>query len=112
MTIEKELRQAIERDEFSLAFQPQLDLASGCISGLEALLRWQNESLGNVPPLEFIPIAEESGLIVPIGEWVLRTACKQARQWHLKGLLVDRIAVNISTIQFMQVVPATPVSVI
>ena len=102
MTIEKELRQAIDRNEFSLAFQPQLDLASGCISGLEALLRWQNESLGNVPPLEFIPIAEESGLIVPIGEWVLRTACKQAQQWHLQGLLVERIAVNISTIQFMQ----------
>lgn len=102
MTVEKELRLAIEREEFSLAFQPQLDLASNSISGLEALLRWENEILGNVPPLEFIPIAEESGLIVPIGEWVLRTACQQAQQWRRDDLLIERIAVNISTIQFIQ----------
>lgn len=100
LTIENQLRQAIELNELSLQYQPQLDLASGKIIGLEALLRWQNSELGNVPPLELIPIAEESGLIVAIGEWVLRTACMQVQSWIDQGIDLERIAVNVSVKQF------------
>ena len=99
-TIESHLRGALERRELSLHYQPQIDMASGEVTGMEALLRWTHPELGVVPPAEFIPIAEATGLIVPIGEWVLRTACEQARRWHEEGLAIPRIAVNIAGQQF------------
>ena len=99
-TIESKLRGALERGELSLHYQPQIDIMTGTVSGMEALLRWNNDELGVVPPKDFIPVAEETGLIIPIGEWVLRTACAQARKWHDEGLAVKRIAVNIAAQQF------------
>jgi len=102
LTMENLLRQAIARDEFSLHYQPQIALPTGQVSGLEALLRWNNPDLGSVPPADFIPVAEESGLIVAIGEWVLRTACQQAKNWRDQGLPLPRIGVNVSVKQFVQ----------
>ena len=99
-TIEGKLRGALERGELSLHYQPQIEMATGEIAGMEALLRWTNDELGVVPPMDFIPIAEDCGLIIPIGEWVLRTACAQAKKWHDDGLAVKRIAVNIAGQQF------------
>jgi diguanylate cyclase len=99
-TMEAKLRGALERGEFTLHYQPQFDVGNGTVSGMEALIRWKNEELGNVPPVEFIPIAEETGLILPIGEWVLRTACRQAKTWHDEGLPVMRMAVNVAGPQF------------
>jgi len=99
-TIEGKLRGALERGELSLHYQPQIEMATGDIAGMEALLRWNNDELGVVPPMDFIPIAEDCGLIIPIGEWVLRTACAQAKKWHDEGLAVKRIAVNIAGQQF------------
>lgn len=100
LTLEHGLRKVLERDELFLAYQPQMDVATGRIIGLEALLRWQHPKLGVVPPDEFIRIAENSGLILPIGEWVLRTACTQLRKWHEEGLLAVPVAVNVSAVQF------------
>jgi EAL domain-containing protein (putative c-di-GMP-specific phosphodiesterase class I) len=91
----------LERGEFSLQYQPQFDVRTGQLSGMEALLRWTNEELGSIAPLEFIPVAEETGLILSIGEWVLRTACRQAKAWSDEGLPVVRMAVNVSGQQFM-----------
>jgi diguanylate cyclase (GGDEF)-like protein len=102
LTLEGKLRGALERGEFSLHYQPQFELASGALSGLEALLRWTHPELGAVPVLEFIEIAEDTGLIGPIGEWVLRTACAQARKWSEIGLPFGSIAVNVSGVQFLQ----------
>jgi len=99
-TIEEQLRGALERNEFSLQYQPQFDVRTGGISGVEALLRWTNAELGAVSPGEFIPVAEESGMIHAIGKWVLRSACQQAKEWHAEGLLVGRMAVNVSGRQF------------
>ena len=99
-TIEERLRGALERNEFSLVFQPQFDVRTGNISGIEALLRWTNSELGAVSPAEFIPVAEETGLIHPIGRWALHNACRQAQKWHAEGLPVGRIAVNVSGRQF------------
>ncbi|MFL6655849.1 MAG: EAL domain-containing protein [Sulfurifustis sp.] len=100
LTLEVNLRRALEQNEFSLHYQPQLDLRTGAITGVEALLRWQNPALGAIPPAQFIPIAEETGLIVPIGKWVLRTACAQNVAWQRQGLAPIRVAVNLSARQF------------
>jgi diguanylate cyclase (GGDEF)-like protein len=100
-TLEAELRGALERGEFTLHYQPQFDVRTGGISGMEALLRWTNDELGIVPPAEFIPVAEETGLILAIGEWVLRNACLQAKTWTEEGLPVARMAVNVSGQQFV-----------
>ncbi len=102
LTLETQLRSALSRNEFSLHYQPQVHLGTGLISSLEALLRWNNVDLGSVPPADFIPIAEESGLILPIGEWVLRTACAQAKAWHDEGLLSGVVAVNVSSVQLAE----------
>ncbi|MDX9994117.1 MAG: EAL domain-containing protein [Rhodocyclaceae bacterium] len=102
LSLENSLRHAIERNEFVLHYQPQVDLGSNRIVGMEALLRWRHPQLGMVPPAEFIPLAEETGLIVPIGAWVLRTACAQCRAWQVHGLSPVRIAVNLSARQFRQ----------
>jgi len=102
ITLEKNLRQAIARDEFTLNYQPQTDMITGVLKGVEALLRWDNEELGSVPPAEFIPVAEQCGLILQIGEWVLRTACLQAKSWRDRGVPLPRIGVNVSAKQFYQ----------
>jgi diguanylate cyclase (GGDEF)-like protein len=99
-TIEEQLRGALERNEFSLQYQPQFDVRTGTISGVEALLRWTNGELGAVSPVEFIPVAEETGLILAIGEWALRAACQQAQTWRTEGLPLQRMAVNVSGRQF------------
>jgi diguanylate cyclase (GGDEF)-like protein/PAS domain S-box-containing protein len=102
LTLENGLRLALDKKELFLVYQPQMDIATGKISELEALLRWQHPELGLVPPDKFIRIAENSGLIVPIGEWVLRTACSQARKWQDEGLPAVSIAINVSAVQFRQ----------
>jgi diguanylate cyclase (GGDEF)-like protein/PAS domain S-box-containing protein len=102
LTLENSLRLALGRGELFLVYQPQMEIATGRITGLEALLRWQHPELGLVPPDNFIRIAENSGLIMPIGEWVLRTACSQARKWQDEGLLAVPVAVNVSAVQFRQ----------
>ena len=98
--IESALRNALERDEFVLFYQPQVDLASGRIIGMEALIRWNHPELGMVPPNRFVPVAEETGMIVPIGAWVMRTAAAQAKAWQDAGLGRVRVAVNLSARQF------------
>ena len=96
------LRRAMERNELSLHYQPQLNLLTNRYDGVEALIRWHSAELGTVSPAEFIPIAEETGVIVPIGEWVLREACQQIVNWRQQGLTLSRIAVNISMLQFLR----------
>ena len=100
--IEGELRLAVGRDQLHLVYQPKIDMASGCIIGCEALLRWQHPELGAISPAQFIPIAEDTGLIVGIGDWVLRTACKQNKAWQEAGLPRIVMSVNVSTRQFRQ----------
>jgi diguanylate cyclase (GGDEF)-like protein/PAS domain S-box-containing protein len=102
LTLENSLRLALDRKELFLEYQPQMAIATGRITGLEALLRWHHPDLGLLPPDKFIRIAENSGLILPIGEWVLRTACSQARKWQDEGLPAVTVAVNISAVQFRQ----------
>jgi EAL domain-containing protein (putative c-di-GMP-specific phosphodiesterase class I) len=102
VTMDKNLRQALERKEFFLVYQPQMEIASGKIVGFEALIRWNHPELGLICPDRFIPIAENNGLILPIGEWVLRTACSQARRWQDEGLRPVPVAVNVSAVQFRQ----------
>lgn len=100
LKIESALSHAIERSEFKLNYQPQICLRTGKIIGMEALIRWERPGVGLVSPAEFVPVAEETGLIVPIGEWVLRTACAQNKAWQLKGLPKISMAVNVSAVQF------------
>jgi EAL domain-containing protein (putative c-di-GMP-specific phosphodiesterase class I) len=100
--LENQLRRALEHRELELFYQPQLDLRTNRVSGAEALLRWRHPELGLVPPMEFIPMAEETGLIVPIGEWVLRTACAQAAAWAQAGCDGLRMAVNLSRCQLRE----------
>jgi diguanylate cyclase (GGDEF)-like protein/PAS domain S-box-containing protein len=102
LSLESRLRQAVANDELELHFQPFFDLKTAEVLGAEALLRWRHPELGLIPPGEFIPIAELSGLIVPIGEWVLRTACAEARKWHEKGFSSLTVSVNLSSRQFQQ----------
>lgn len=100
LVLEERLRRAVERREFVLHFQPLVEAATGRIVGAEALVRWHHSELGLVPPLSFIPLAEETGLIVPLGDWVLEQACAQAVAWQAKGLPPLRLAVNVSGRQF------------
>jgi diguanylate cyclase (GGDEF)-like protein len=102
MKLEKHLRRALEQNEFALYYQPQVDIETGVTIGVEALIRWFSPELGMIAPEDFIPLAEETGLIVPIGAWVLKTACTQARFWQQNGLPV-RVAVNLSSRQFHQI---------
>ncbi len=102
LSMETGLRRALKRGELELHYQPQVDVANGCIVGVEALLRWRHPELGLVPPGEFIPLAVETGQILPIGEWVLHTACAQARAWQDAGLPPLRMAVNVCVRQFHQ----------
>ncbi|NML62178.1 EAL domain-containing protein [Massilia sp. RP-1-19] len=99
-TLEASLRHAVARDQMFLHYQPKLDLRTGKISGVEALLRWRHPQLGMISPVEFIPLAEESGLIIEIGKWVLKTACLQNVEWQRQGLAPIRVAVNLSARQF------------
>jgi diguanylate cyclase (GGDEF)-like protein len=101
LTLETALRHALEREQFSLHYQPKIDIASSQITGVEALLRWEHPDFGMVPPMQFIPLAEETGLIVPIGRWVLMEACAQNMAWQRRGLLPVSMAVNLSPRQFV-----------
>jgi diguanylate cyclase (GGDEF)-like protein len=102
LKLENDLRRALERRELELHYQPKVDVEFDRIIGMEALLRWRHPERGLVSPVEFIPLAEETGLIVPIGRWVLEEACAQAKEWQKKGLGKLRVAVNISAVQFRQ----------
>ena len=100
MELESDLRRAFEANDFTLCYQPKMDLSSGTIVGVEALLRWHHASRGWIPPGSFIALAEETGMIVPLGEWVVHEACKQLKIWAGQGLGYLTIAVNVSPQQF------------
>jgi diguanylate cyclase (GGDEF)-like protein/PAS domain S-box-containing protein len=102
LSLERSLRRALERDELRLHYQPQYDISSGRVVGMEALIRWEHPEHGLMSPARFMPFAEESGLILPIGEWVLQEACRQNRAWQDAGLPRLRVSVNISAVQFRQ----------
>jgi diguanylate cyclase (GGDEF)-like protein/PAS domain S-box-containing protein len=102
MQVEAALRRALERREFLLHYQPKVNLENGVICGFEALLRWQHPERGMVSPVEFIPVLEDAGLIVPVGEWVMREVCRQIQAWKSSGLSVPPVAVNLSARQFLQ----------
>lgn len=102
LSLESKLQRALERDEFRVYYQSQVKTDTGRIVGMEALVRWQHPELGLISPSEFIPLAEDTGLIVPIGEWVLRTACEQASKWRRRGVAAFNICVNLSPRQFEQ----------
>ena len=102
LDLERDLRRALPMQQFEVHYQPKMDIATGRMNSVEALVRWRHPTRGLVGPTEFIPLAEESGLIFSIGEWVLREACRQARQWQLDGQPFLRVAVNISPIHFRQ----------
>ena len=100
LLMQEGLRNALLREEFFLAYQPQVDMQTGCVVGVEALVRWKHPEKGVIPPSEFIGLAEETGLIVPLGEWVLRTACRQAKAWQDAGMPPLCVSVNVSARQF------------
>ena len=102
LELETGLRRALENEEFVLHYQPLVNMQTGKIIGMEALLRWRHPEFGLIPPMDFIPLAEETGLIVPIGEWVLRTACAQIKRWHATGFPAMHVAVNLSSVQLQQ----------
>jgi len=102
MEIENGLRRALENDEFTLVYQAKVDLESREVTGAEALLRWESPALGFVSPEEFVPVAEETGLIVPIGGWVMRTACREAVSWQALSEREIQVGVNLSALQFVQ----------
>jgi len=102
VTFERDMRHAIEHGQFVLHYQPQLSVADGNVAGVEALLRWNHPQRGLLSPLNFIQLAEETGLIEPLGEWVLRTACAQFVRWRAEGVMIPRVAVNVSPRQFRQ----------
>jgi predicted signal transduction protein with EAL and GGDEF domain len=102
MNLERRLRRALRDNEFLLHYQPQVDINSGQIVGVEALVRWRDPEVGLVPPSSFIPVAEESGLIGPLSEWVLREACRQNKAWQDEGLPPARVSVNLSARHFQQ----------
>ncbi|TVT58755.1 MAG: EAL domain-containing protein [Azoarcus sp. PHD] len=102
LMLENALRRGIERNELVLHYQPQIEARSGQVNGCEALVRWNHPDLGLVPPLQFIPVAEDSGLIGPLGEWVLREACRQQAQWQNSSMSELRMAINISALQFLK----------
>ena len=110
--LEARLKHALARKEFVLHYQPKLEIRSGHLMGWEALLRWQSPELGAVSPEEFIPVAEQSGLILPMGNWVLREACRQMREWQNLGLQAGSMAVNLSTRQFRQKDLAEEISIV
>ena len=97
--LENELRKSVQMGHFTLEYQPKMNLSRGQLSGVEALVRWDHPDLGRIPPDKFIPLAEETKIILPLGEWILREACKQATQWKRQGFESFRIAVNMSTVQ-------------
>lgn len=99
LQIENELREALENNQLVLHYQPQVDMVTGRISGVEALVRWQHPEKGLIPPVKFIPVAEQSGLIIDIGNWVMQTAARQQAAWHTQGLPVASVAVNLSAVQ-------------
>jgi EAL domain-containing protein (putative c-di-GMP-specific phosphodiesterase class I) len=99
---ENNLRKAIEANQFELHYQPQFNLADGKLTALEALIRWNHPELGRIPPDKFIPVAEESRLIIPIGEWVIREACRQNAEWQRQGHPPVRVAVNVSSVQIIE----------
>ncbi|MBI3776249.1 MAG: EAL domain-containing protein [Gammaproteobacteria bacterium] len=101
LKMESALRYGLERNEFELLYQPRVNLHSGAILSMEALLRWNSQQFGNISPVQFIPLLEETGLIVPVGDWVLKTACEQTRRWHKAGYGL-RVSVNLSVRQFRQ----------
>ncbi|HXE40862.1 MAG TPA: bifunctional diguanylate cyclase/phosphodiesterase, partial [Azonexus sp.] len=101
MSLESDLRLALARGEFLLHYQPQLDLRSGTIVGVEALIRWRHPTRGLVPPGDFIPIAEDSGMIAAIGDWVLEEACRQLKAWQVRGIAHIRMSINLSSGQFL-----------
>ena len=102
LTLEGSMRRGLERDEFVVYYQPKVEIRTGRVTGFEALVRWKHPDLGMVSPAQFIPLAEETGLIVPLGEHVLRQACRQNKEWQRQGLAPVRMAVNLSSIQFQQ----------
>ncbi|MDQ0230059.1 sensor domain-containing phosphodiesterase [Metabacillus malikii] len=102
LELENHLRKALDKEEFTLHYQPIIDLSTNKMSGVEALIRWEHPTFGMVPPNKFIPIAEETGLIVPIGEWVIRTACLQIKEWETNGFGQISVSINLSIRQFYQ----------
>jgi len=102
MSLERALRHAVERNELVLYYQPQVCLKSGQVVGVESLVRWKHPTMGLIPPNRFIPLAEENGFIVTLGEWVLNSACRQMRQWLDDGIEVKKMAVNVSPVQFLR----------
>ncbi|NTZ20051.1 EAL domain-containing protein [Paenibacillus sp. JMULE4] len=100
--LENELKKAIQYEQFRIDYQPKLDLATGKVTGMEALVRWDHPELGRIAPNKFIPIAEETGLIIPLGEWVLRRGCEQNKHWQDQGYPPLKVSVNLSARQFYQ----------